>query len=137
MTRNYKLCLIIYSAFLVFAIFFMLMLWGASGHQMNFKLEHYLVPVYAILSVSLLIITPKIPNSSKKIKIFFSILAITLLIISLYFAFRSFIEIISGNLNLGFVLFATALIGAFVMSIISLVYQITKNAKSSSHYSGY
>jgi hypothetical protein len=110
----------------------MLMLWGASGHQMNFKKEHYLVPVYAILCISLLIATPRTSYSLTKTKLFFSILSIITLIINSFFAIKSFIEIITGDLNLGFVLFATALIGAFIMAIISLFLEIAKKINSTS-----
>ena len=126
MSSNYKLCLIIYSGFLIFASFFMLMLWGASGHQVTFNFEHFLIPVYVIASISILILLVKIPHSSKKIKLLFNILAVISLIVNLYFALQYFVEIILGNLSFGFVVFSTALIGAFVMSIISLILEIIR-----------
>ncbi len=126
MSSNYKLCLIIYSGFLIFASFFMLMLWGASGHQVTFNFEHFLIPVYVIASISILILLVKIPHSLKKIKLLFNVLAVISLIVNLYFALQYFVEIILGNLSFGFVVFSTALIGAFVMSIISLILEIIR-----------
>lgn len=126
MSSNYKLSLIIYCGFLIFASFFMIMLWGASGHQGSFNFEHYLILFYVIASTLILIILVKIPHSSKKIKLLFDVLAVISLIVNLFSALQYFVEIILGNLSFGFVVFSTALIGAFVMSIISLILEIVR-----------
>lgn len=129
MTKKYKISLIIYSIFLVFAILFNLMLLFASGHRVKFTVFHYLIPVYAFLSILLLILYPKISGDKKLILIF----SLVLLGISLYFAFGGLYIIFTGDLIPGFVITAFIFIVIFISSIAFLCSELLKLNKSTNH----
>lgn len=122
MTKRYRISLIIYSSSLIFAILFNLMLLYASGHRVKLTAFHYLIPIYAALSILFLVIFPKISNNRKLILIS----TLLLLGVSLYFAFGGLSIIFSGNLILEFVIPALIFIGIFTVSIGVLSLEILK-----------
>lgn len=128
MTKRYRISLIIYSSFLVFAIIFYLMLLYASGHQVKLSVFHYLIPIYAALNILLLILYPKVLNNRKPIMF----LILLLLGVSIYFAFGGLYIILTGNLIVGFVISALIFIGIFISSIGVLAAEILMVNKSTS-----
>ena len=126
MTKRYRISLKVYSNFLIFAILFNLMLLFASGHRVNLSVFHYLIPIYATLSILLLIIYPKISNNRKLVLVF----TLLFLGVSLYFAFGGFYLIFTGDLILEFVIPALIFIGIFISSIGVLCAEVLKLNKS-------
>jgi hypothetical protein len=129
MTKKYKISLTVYSSFLVFAILFNLMLLFASGHRVKFSVFHYLIPVYAFLSILLLILYPKISGDKKLILIS----SLMLLGVSLYFALGCLYIIFTGDLIVGFVATALIFIAIFISSIVFLCSELLKLNKNTSH----
>ncbi len=126
MTKRYRISLKVYSNFLIFAILFNLMLLFASGHRVNLSVFHYLIPIYATLSILLLIIYPKTSNNRKLVLVF----TLLFLGVSLYFAFGGFYLIFTGDLILEFVIPALIFIGIFISSIGVLCAEVLKLNKS-------
>ena len=132
MTRKYKISGIIYSGILVFALFFMLMLLGASGHKVKFDIWDYLVPVYPIVNIILLYTLPKVAEHNRKTKTIISIFIMLFLAMSLYLALRNLFEIFSEDLILEFVIFTLIISSIFISSIVFLVIEILKNKLNTS-----
>jgi hypothetical protein len=130
MTKKYKISSIIYSFILVFAILFMLMLLFASGHKITFDLWDYSIPILALLNLMLLYVFPKISNEKRNAKTIFRVLLMLFLITGLYLSIRTIIEIWSGNLIPGFIVFAFTINAIFITSIIFLVIEILKKANN-------
>jgi len=122
MRKKYRISLIVYSSFLIVAILFNLLILFASGHRVKFSTFHYLIPIYAVLSILLLVIYPKVSHSRKLI--FISILL--LLGVSLYFAFEGLYIIFTGDLIFEFVIPALIFIGIFIYSIGILFSEVLK-----------
>jgi hypothetical protein len=126
MTKRYRISLKVYSSFLIFAILFNLILLFASGHRVNLSVFHYLIPIYATLSILLLIIYPKTSNNRKLVLVF----TLLFLGVSLYFAFGGFYLIFTGDLILEFVIPALIFIGIFISSIGVLCAEVLKLNKN-------
>ena len=129
MTRKYNISAITYSLILVFGVFFYFTLLGASGHRINLKIEHYLIPIYVFINVFLLVVFPKIPIENKIIRNIMIICVILFLFLSLFFAIKNLVEILSENLIFGFVFFALIVTGIFIISITYLFLEFFKNLK--------
>ena len=129
MTRKYKISAIVYSSILIFAILFFLLLLGASGHRINFKLEHYILLFYPFINVILLYFFPQISLKKIILKKSLSLLIISFLLVSLFFALKNIFEIFSERLIFGFVFCALIVTGIFITSIIYLLFEILKNLK--------
>jgi hypothetical protein len=129
MTRKYKISLIIYSCMLIFAILFNAVVFLASGHRIKFGIHQYLIPVYAILSIILLALFPKLENYRNLILI----TCLFFLGISLYFALQFMLMIFSGDFISEFIFFGLLFIGIFITSIVILAIEMLKIRKSTSH----
>ena len=126
MTKKYKISSIVYSSILVFSILFMVILFFASGHDVEFEYLDYSIPLFVLLNLTLLYVFPKISNEKRRTKIIFSILLSTFLIFALYMAIRIFFEVLSGDLIPGFIFFALTVSGIFAISIINILIEIYK-----------
>lgn len=129
MQKGYKISFVIYSGILIFSILFMLMLWGASGHKITLKFYHYLIALFAIISILLLFIFPRISFKKNNLKFIIGVSAIVLLLLSLYYAGKNLFSILTENLITGFKTVATLFIGLFIGTIIYLIKQILLELK--------
>lgn len=130
MKKTYKICFLIYSRMLIFAFLFMLLLLGASGHRVTFKLHHYLIGIYPIINVLFLIKFYRIPSRKRHLKLTIGISVLILLIVSLYFALQNLYSIITENLIGEFKFIATLFITLFIGTIIYLFKEITLELKN-------
>jgi len=124
MQKGYKICLLIYSGMLIFSILFMLMLLGASSHKVNLKSEDLAIPVFALISISLLSIFPRVSSGKISVKLIVGVSAIVCLLISLYFALENLFSTLTENLIIEFKTFTTLFSGIFIATIIYLIKQI-------------
>ncbi len=129
MEKLYKISFRIYSVMLIFSILFMLMLWGASGHRIKLNYQHYLIAIFALSSVSLLFVFPRIPTEMKQRKIISGVSCLVLLLVSLYFALQNLLIILAENLIAEFKVVSTLFIGIFVTAIVYLFKQIFMEIK--------
>ena len=127
MNNKYRVSLIIYSFILVSAILFMFALAGASGHRHNFKFKDVLIPMYALLSISCLILYPRISSHQREFKVIIWLVSLGFLGISLFFAILNIIVIFSGNLIIGFIIFSSFITIIFCFATISLALELIKN----------
>lgn len=134
MQKGYKISFVIYSGMLIFSILFMLMLWGVSGHKITFKYYHYLIALFAIISILLLSIYPRISIKNINIKFITGISTLVLLFVSLYYALQNLYSLLTQNLILGFKTAATIFFGIFITTIIYLIKQIVLELKSIKNY---
>ena len=102
MQKGYKISFIIYSGMLIFSIFFMLMLLGASGHRVKLNYEQYLFGVFSIISISLLYIFPRISPENKIQNLIVGISSLAFMLVSLYYAFDNVFSILTENLIIEF-----------------------------------
>ncbi|PIQ18266.1 MAG: hypothetical protein COW66_07360 [Flavobacteriaceae bacterium CG18_big_fil_WC_8_21_14_2_50_34_36] len=114
---------------LIFSILFMLMLWGASGHKITLKFYHYLIALFAIISILLLFIFPRISLKKNNLKFITGLSALVLLLVSLYYAGQNLYSILTENLIIGFKTVATIFVGIFIGTIIYLIKQIILELK--------
>jgi predicted neutral ceramidase superfamily lipid hydrolase len=120
MEKKYKISFIIYGVILIFSILFTLLLWGASGHRIKLHYQHYLIAIFALASVSLLFIFPRIPTEMKQQKIISGVLCLVLLLVSLYFALQNLFIILTENLIAEFKVISTLFVGIFITAIVYL-----------------
>ena len=131
MRKRFKINLIIYSAILIFAFLFMLVLRGASGHKFGFTLFDLLLPFYIILSIASLKLYPKISKSEMYRKFIFG-LAITLLIVSLILAIFFLYMILGQDSIAEAVLFVLFFFVVFIIINCYLIYDLLESRKSTS-----
>ena len=120
MEKKYKISFRIYGVMLIFSILFTLLLWGASGHRIKLNYQHYLIAIFALASVSLLFIFPRIPTEKKQQKIISGVLCLVLLLVSLYFAVQNLFIILTENLIAEFKVISTLFVGIFITAIVYL-----------------
>ena len=120
MEKQYKISFRIYSVMLIFSILFTLLLWGASGHKIKLNYQHYLIVIFALSSVFLLFIFPRIPTEMKQQKISSGVLCLVLLLVSLYFALQNLFIILTENLIPEFKVISTLFVGIFITAIVYL-----------------
>lgn len=125
MTKKYRIALKIYGIMIAFAIFFNIVLLGASGHQVKISLLNYLIPIYAILSILLLIVYPKAAKNSKLILVSLLIL----MAIGIFYAVSGLFLIFTNKFIVEFVFFALIFIAIFISSIVVLCLEVLKMNK--------
>lgn len=129
MEKQYKISFRIYSVMLIFSILFTLLLWGASGHRIKLNYQHYLIAIFALCSVSLLFIFPRIPTEMKQQKMISGVLCLASLLVSLYFALKNLFIILTENLIAEFKVVSTLFVGIFITAIVYLFKQIVMEIK--------
>lgn len=117
MEKKYKICFRIYGVMLIFSILFTLLLWGASSHRIKLNYQHYLIAIFALSSVSLLFIFPRIPTEMKQQKIISGVVCLVLLLVSSYFALQNLFIILTDNLIAEFKVISTLFVGIFITAI--------------------
>lgn len=129
MEKQYKISFRIYSVMLILSILFTILLWGASGHRIKLNYQHYLIAIFALSSVSLLFIFPRIPTAMKQQKIISGVLCLVSLLVSLYFALQNLFIILTENLVAEFKVISTLFIAIFITAIVYLFKLIVKLIK--------
>lgn len=129
MEKQYKISFRIYNVMLIFSILFTLLLWGASGHRIKLNYQHYLIAIFALTSVSLLFIFPRIPTEMKQQKIVCGVFCLASLLVILYFALQNLYIILTENLIGEFKVVSTLFVGIFITSIVYLFKQIVMEIK--------
>jgi len=118
MKKGYKISFVIYSGMLLFSIFFIYILSEASdGHKVTFRYYHYLIVVFALISILLLLIFPLISIKKNNLKFITGLSTLVLLTVGLYYSLKNLFLFWSDTL-------VAIFIGIFIVSIIYLVKQI-------------
>ncbi|WNM18192.1 hypothetical protein [Flavobacterium capsici] len=129
MQKQYKISFLVYSGMLVFALLFMLLLLGASGHRIKLNYQHYLIAFFAVTSISFLYMFPKMSAEKKLQKNICGVLCLILLSVSSYFALENLYSILTENLIAEFKIASMVFTGIFVTAIIYLLKQIFMEMK--------
>ena len=124
MQKGYKISFVIYSGIVIFSIFFMYILSEASdGHKATFKYHHYLIIIFAIISILLLLIFPRISIKKNNLKFITGLSTLVLLTVGLYYSLKNLFLFWSDTL-------VAIFIGIFIVSIIYLIKQIILELKA-------
>lgn len=109
---------------LLFSIFFMYMLIGASGHRIILKFDHYLIVIFALISILLLFIFPRISIKKNNLKLIIGFSAIAFLTVSLCCSLGGLFSLLREKTISEFNTLASIFIGFFIVPIIYLIKHI-------------
>lgn len=129
MQKGYKISFVLYSAMLLFSIYFMYMLIGASGHKLILKYYHCLIAAFALISILLLLLFPQISIKKNNLKFITGLSAIAFLTASLFLSLSSLFLLLRENPLSSFNIAALLFIGIFIVPIIYLIKQIILELK--------
>ena len=123
MNKRYRLSMNLYIGLSAFIIFFLLLIYGATGHQITFKEKDVLIPIFAVLTSLTLILFKKTTKDFKWIKAFLYLLMIALLTTNIYYVINHYLSFYDENLIIGFMIFSTFLVGVFSFSCVILIFE--------------
>jgi hypothetical protein len=130
MQKGYKISFVIYSGILIFSIFFMYILSEASdGHKATFRYYHYLIIIFAIISILLLLIFPRISIKKNNLKFITGLSTLVILTVGLYYSLENLFLFLSESTLSGSNTVVTIFIGIFIVTIIYLIKQIILELK--------
>ena len=129
MTKGYRVNAAIYSTIIITVLFFLFILYGASGHHNKFTFEDIIILIYVILCVTLIYLFPLISIRMNRLKNFIGVLSIITLAVNLILAIKVLFEIFYLNSIPSAVFFSLIFVMVYTTSIAILMREIIKAMK--------
>lgn len=131
MSSRYYISLLVYSLVKISCVivWFYMVDEGAIGSP--FALQDFLKPAYAVLTILLLLLLPRIPSNRRKAKITMITLIVGLLITNLYLVVHSFFSFSSIDHQSDGLDITTVSFIVFCVAIVTLIYESIKTVNLS------
>ena len=129
MSKKYYISLLIYSIVKISTVIVWLMMISEDIIRMPSTMVDFVKPVYAFITIFLLLILPKVPSESKLTKNSLVVLVVGLLLINLYRTVTSFFNFSMDDYQIWSAVITVIWSLIFCVAIVTLIYE---NIKSSS-----